>query len=301
MRIEQRASPSTRLPIWQWLSAFCPLDPRIGTQPLGCRIVKSERRAAVNGYLRPIPHLQRRRGLEFGHSGSGNPKGWPDGSRRSPRVSWGGDLRATAQDRTCTPAGCQTRCWRAGSRLSLPQSQVLAVRSAGQATLRAGPSNRRLVGSGTPVRGAGPTDALFRWSFPLCPNDHRLPSANPSGWPTPLSSEENVQTPALPSKEGEGDRAVGWWQCQVVPDGRAYLYSTTRRQPPKSEFRGPKPERRPKPRLGMSDFGFRPSFGPRISGFGFGPLRSRVGGTIQICPGRTIPHPLVSLYCFHPD
>jgi hypothetical protein len=181
MRIEQRASPSTRLPIWQWRNAFCPLDPRIGTQPLGCRIVKSERRAAVNGYLRPIPHLQRRRGLEFGHSGSGNPKGWPDGSRRSPRVSWGGDLRATAQDRTCTPAGCQTRCWRAGSRLALPHSQVLTVRTAGQATLRAGPSNRRLVGSGTPVRGAEPSDALFRWSFPLCPERPSATLCQPSG------------------------------------------------------------------------------------------------------------------------
>ena len=234
MRIEQRASPSTRLPIWQWLSAFCPLDPRIGTQPLGCRIVKSERRAAVNGYLRPIPHLQRRRGLEFGHSGSGNPKGWPDGSRRSPRVSWGGDLRATAQDRTCTPAGCQTRCWRAGSRLSLPQSQVLAVRSAGQATLRAGPSNRRLVGSGTPVRGAGPTDALFRWSFPLCPNDHRLPSANPPGCPTPLSSEENVQTPEggilRPGPTPEAPSNVASRACH--PPGRdARLYVRRGRLP----------------------------------------------------------------------
>src|SRR5664279_2065173 len=34
----------------------------------------------------------------------------------------------------------------------------------------------------------------------------------------------------------------------------------------------------------MSDFGFRPSFGRRISGFGFGHLRSRVGGTVQIRP-----------------
>jgi hypothetical protein len=57
---------------------------------------------------------------------------------------------------------------------------------------------------------------------------------------------------------------------------------------PKSEGRNPKEGRipnteyrRPKPRSGISDFGFRPSFGPRISGFGFGPSRSRVGGTVQ--------------------
>jgi hypothetical protein len=26
-----------------------------------------------------------------------------------------------------------------------------------------------LQGSGTPLRGAGQSDAVFRWSFPLCP------------------------------------------------------------------------------------------------------------------------------------
>jgi hypothetical protein len=31
---------------------------------------------------------------------------------------------------------------------------------------------------------------------------------------------------------------------------------------------------------GSASLGFRPSFGPRVSGFGFGPLRSRVGGTV---------------------
>jgi hypothetical protein len=121
--------------------------------------------------------------------------------------------------------------------------------------------------------------------------------------------------------------------------------STTCRQPPKSEIRGPKPERRPNtegrsharafrfvflrlhakwlqfitagyakyaesrggrsvfpcipriPRLLFPSFGsglarlglrvsafFRPSFSPRISGFGFGALRSRVGGSVQIRP-----------------
>jgi hypothetical protein len=146
-----------------------------------------------------LPLLLWRRGQEFGHSGSGNPKGLPDGSRRSPRVFGGGDLRATAQEGFCTPAGCQTRCCRGCSRLALPRifelapfghgfhsshcitTQLLAVRSAGRATLRAGPSNRRLVGSGTPVRGAGPTDALFRWSFPLCPERPPATLCQPSG------------------------------------------------------------------------------------------------------------------------
>jgi hypothetical protein len=61
--------------------------------------------------------------------------------------------------------------------------------------------------------------------------------------------------------------------------------------PPAAQIRIPRAEtrkraecRRPKPRPGISDFGFRPSFGPRISGFGFGTLRSRVGGTVQHAP-----------------
>ena len=61
--------------------------------------------------------------------------------------------------------------------------------------------------------------------------------------------------------------------------------------PPAAQIRNPRAEtrkkaeyRRPKPCSGISDFGFRPSFGPRISGFGFGPLRSGVGGTVQIRP-----------------
>jgi hypothetical protein len=104
-----------------------------------------------------------------------------------------------AQEGFCTPAGCQTRCCRGCSRLALPRifelapfghgfysshcitTQLLAVRSAGRATLSAGPSNRRLVGSGTPVRGAGPTDALFRWSFPFCPERPPATLCQPSG------------------------------------------------------------------------------------------------------------------------
>ena len=41
-----------------------------------------------------------------------------------------------------------------------------------------------------PRWGAGPSAAVFRWSFPLGPDDHRLPSANPPGWPPAASSEK---------------------------------------------------------------------------------------------------------------
>jgi hypothetical protein len=98
----------------------------------------------------------------------------------------GADLRATKHERARTPAGRQTHCCRAGSRLALPERielapyrpQILAVRTAGQVTL---PSNRRLVGSGTPLRGAQPPDALFRWSFPLCPERPPATLCQPSG------------------------------------------------------------------------------------------------------------------------
>jgi hypothetical protein len=40
---------------------------------------------------------------------SSQPRGLPDGSRRSPRGLWGGDLRETAQERSCTPAGVPDR------------------------------------------------------------------------------------------------------------------------------------------------------------------------------------------------
>ena len=40
------------------------------------------------------------------------------------------------------------------------RSQVLAVRTAGQMTRSAGPCRRHVVGSGTPLRGAGPSDAF---------------------------------------------------------------------------------------------------------------------------------------------
>jgi hypothetical protein len=62
-------------------------------------------------------------------------------------------------------------------------------------------------------------------------------------------------------------------------------------QPPAGQVRTPKAEsrkkvefRRPKPRSSISGFGFRPSFGPRVSGIGFGPLRSRVVGAVQKRP-----------------
>ena len=47
-----------------------------------------------------------------------------------------------------------------------------------------------------PRRGAGPSDAVFRWSFPFVSNDHRLPSANPPGWPPAVSPAKIVQSPA---------------------------------------------------------------------------------------------------------
>src|ERR1035437_8415171 len=56
---------------------------------------------------------------------------------------------------------------------------------------------------------------------------------------------------------------------------RAYLDSTTRRQPPKSEFRGPKPERRPNTEgrsharaFRISGFGLLSALGFRASGLG---------------------------------
>ena len=49
-----------------------------------------------------------------------------------------------------------------------------------------------------PRWGARPSDAVFRWSFPLGPDDHRLPSTNPPGWPPAVSSAKNVPTPVPP-------------------------------------------------------------------------------------------------------
>jgi len=96
----------------------------------------------------------------------------------------------------------------------------------------------------------------------------------------PASRQPTVATPNI-------ETAAAWSRLQRPPPAiRAYPDSTTRRQPPKSEFRTPKPERRPKPRLVISGLGFRPSIGPRISGFGFGPLRSRFGGIVKYVPAR---------------
>jgi hypothetical protein len=53
---------------------------------------------------------------------------------------------------------------------------------------------------------------------------------------------------------------------------------------PQAETQKKAEYRRPKPRLGISAFGFRPPFGPRVSGFGFEPLRPRVGGAVQTRP-----------------
>ena len=71
----------------------------------------------------------------------------------SPRVSWGGDLRAAAGV-VLHPgwgarllAAARDRDWRCPRELSW----------------------HHVVGSGTPVRGAGPSDAFFRWSFSPLP------------------------------------------------------------------------------------------------------------------------------------
>ena len=49
--------------------------------------------------------------------------------------------------------------------------------------------------------GAGPSDAVFRWSFALGPDDHRLPSANPPGWLAAVSIDRFPsprKRPAIP-------------------------------------------------------------------------------------------------------
>src|ERR1019366_6335637 len=90
------------------------------------------------------------------------PEGLPEGSRRSPRVFGGGDLRATAQEEAQHPG------W--GAR---PASEP--DRADERAAL-------------APLLGAPLSDAAFRWSLPPCPE--RPPSANPAGWPPLLSSVE---------------------------------------------------------------------------------------------------------------
>jgi hypothetical protein len=71
------------------------------------------------------------------------PEGFPEGGRRSPRVFGGGDLRATAQEKSCPPAGVLARC------------------------PRVAPRHRHAIAPGTPP-GCTPQSKLFRWSFPLC-------------------------------------------------------------------------------------------------------------------------------------
>src|SRR5664279_5569619 len=68
------------------------------------------------------------------------------------------------------------------------------------------------------------------------------------------------------------------------PPQGAYLDSTTRRQPPKSEFRRPKPERRPNAEGRSLAWALRVSSFGLVSALGFRPLRSRVGGTVKIRP-----------------
>src|ERR1022692_5165810 len=59
---------------------------------------------------------------------------------------------------------------------------------------------------------------------PLALDDHRLPSANPAGWPRSLSSAQNVQTP-ISSNGREGDRVGGWGQLFF-----GFLYMNSKRR-----------------------------------------------------------------------
>src|SRR5664279_57038 len=90
------------------------------------------------------------------------PKGLADGSRRSPRVFRGGDLRATAQERSRTPAGFPDLLLPSVLEIGVAQSQILAVRTASQVTRRRGRAVVTWLCLAPPLRGAGPSD-----SFPV--------------------------------------------------------------------------------------------------------------------------------------
>jgi len=87
----------------------------------------------------------------------GQPRGLPEGIRRSPSPQPHGDLRITAQQRPCTPIG---RARPASERGRLGQGVALA-----------------------PRWGARIRTRLSGGRSPLALNDHRLPSGNPPGWP----------------------------------------------------------------------------------------------------------------------
>ena len=113
----------------------------------------------------------------------------------------------------------------------------------------------------------------------------RLPRSARTPIPSsrPASRQPTVAAPNI-------ETAAAWSRLQGLPPAiRAYLDNTARRPNPKAEARKKAECRRPKPRLGISGFGFRPSIGLRISGFGFGPLCSRVVSTVK---KRPLPTPL---------
>ena len=117
--------------------------------------------------------------------------------------------------------------------------------------------------------------------FPATHGGSRLYNgANRSPWLNGHSTERFVSI-----APGCGKKNVSGWRREGV-SGQYHPSPAAQIRIPRAETRKKAEYRRPKPRSGISDFGFRPSFGPRISGFGFGPLRSRVGGTVQIRPRR---------------
>jgi hypothetical protein len=89
-------------------------------------------RALASQCSRPIPSVPSQKrgqveGLEFGHSESVNPEGCQRvaGGRRG--VFWGGDLRATAQEKSCTPAGVPDPAGWVTRSEGLCRCQVVAV------------------------------------------------------------------------------------------------------------------------------------------------------------------------------
>jgi hypothetical protein len=116
----------------------------------------------------------------------GQPAGLPEGSRRSPGVMGAATSGQRRRRAPCTPDG-------------VPDSSLPSLLEIGVA-----PENRvgtRQVAAVTSPRlwhPAGVLDHPTRSSggrSPFALNDHRLPSANPAGWPPPVSSAENVQAP----------------------------------------------------------------------------------------------------------
>jgi hypothetical protein len=176
--------------------------------------------AGIDDYPCPLPTAWGE-ALQLGPFGSVNPEGCQAvaGGRR---VLLGGRPPGNGAGVVCTPAGVRNS--------SLPT--LIAVTIAGQVAQREGPCRRQVVAaamsrrSGTP---AGVLDHRTRFSggrSSLTLNDHRLPATNPAGWPSPVSSAENVQTPCPLSAEwggrGPGERntptlSVSWYQTVTAP------------------------------------------------------------------------------------